>query len=251
MQILWSLSGFFRVTGWLRLPVRRRFLRSKWEGIRRNLVVPARMAVVALGGSIAVSLVGAASPQEPAPQPEKPAEQVYKNIQAFKGLPNSRLFSAMFFMEGSLQVNCGHCHDWEDFSKDDKPAKRTARKMILMVEQLNETQFEGKQLISCNTCHRGQSPPAASLPFAKVEQAAPGRPGSKDTSTALPSAPELFAREVQAAGGEHAMDNIHSRVMHGTRFSSEGWSSPVEIYQQAPDKWRDSLQAESRVRKRF
>ncbi|HEV2297264.1 MAG TPA: photosynthetic reaction center cytochrome c subunit family protein [Candidatus Acidoferrales bacterium] len=200
-----------------------------------------RVGLAALGGWIAASLAGAAWPQEPAPQPEKPAEQVYKNIQVFKGLPNSRLLSAMFFMEGSLQVSCGHCHDWNDFSKDDKQSKRTARKMILMVEELNKTQFEGKQLVSCTTCHRGQTPPAASLPFAKVEEAAPGRPGSKDASTALPSAQELFAREVQAAGGEHAMDNIHSRVMHGTRYSSEGWSSPVEIYEQGPDKWRDSF----------
>ena len=183
--------------------------------------------------------------QERTPQPEEPAEQVYKNIQVFKGLPNSQLMSVMFFMEGSLQVNCGHCHVWEDFSKDDKPAKQTARKMILMVRKLNETQFGGRQMISCNTCHRGQTPPIAPLPFAEMKEAGAGVSGSQTASAALPTAEQLFARDLQAAGGKDAIEKIHTRVMKGTRSSSEGWSSPVEIEQEAPDKWRDSFKVQA------
>ena len=192
-----------------------------------------------------VSLGSAASAQERRLQPEKPAEQVYKNIQVFKGLPSSQLESAMFFIEGALQVGCGHCHVWEDFSKDDKPAKRTARKMILMVQQLNETQFQGKQMISCNTCHRGQTPPAAPLLFAKIEGAGPEGSGKQGADAALPTAEQLFARELEATGGERGLKNIHSRVMKGIRSSSEGWRSVVEIYQQAPDKWRDSFKLQA------
>lgn len=214
-------------------------------GIRKSPVVSVWAAACALLISIWASVVSTARSQGQTPQREKPAEQVYKNIQVFKGLPNSQLESAMFFMEGSLQVNCGHCHVWEDFSKDDKPAKRTARKMILMVRQLNETQFEGKQMISCNTCHRGQTPPAAPLPFAKIEEADPKGPESKAATAALPTAEQLFARDLQAAGGKDALENIHSRVMKGTRSSSEGWSSALEIDQQAPDKWRDSFKVQA------
>src|ERR1700752_2858726 len=60
---------------------------------------------------------------------DKPAEQVYKNIQVFKGLPASQLLGAMNFMAGSLGVGCNHCHIVNQFAKDDKPTKQTARKM--------------------------------------------------------------------------------------------------------------------------
>src|SRR6185503_13150676 len=58
---------------------------------------------------------------------EKTAEQVYKNIQVFKGLPASQLLGAMNFMAGSLGVSCNHCHVPNQFAKDEKPAKQTAR----------------------------------------------------------------------------------------------------------------------------
>jgi hypothetical protein len=57
----------------------------------------------------------------------------------------------------------------------------------------------------------------------------------------VPTAEQLFARHLQAAGGEAALTQLHSRVMKGTRWSSEGWSSPVQIEQEAPDKWKESL----------
>ena len=41
---------------------------------------------------------------------DKPVEQVRKNIQVIKGLPNSQLFLLMNFVAGSLGVNCDHCH---------------------------------------------------------------------------------------------------------------------------------------------
>jgi photosynthetic reaction center cytochrome c subunit len=214
---------------------------SGWRSEFMTLVVSTGIAVCALPISIWSLLGNTARSQERTPAPEKTAEQVYKNIQVFKGLPDSQLLNAMFFMEGSLQVGCGHCHVWEDFSKDDKPAKRVARKMILMVRQLNEIQFEGKQKISCNTCHRGQTPPAAPLSFARIGQIIPKASGAATASPPLPTAEQLFARHLQAVGGEKAIQNIHSRIMRGTRSSSEGWTSPIEIEQQAPNKWRSSF----------
>ena len=75
---------------------------------------------------------------------DKPAEQVYKNIQVFKGLPSSQLLGAMNFMAGSLGVACNHCHVPNQFSKDDKPAKQTARQMIQMMRKINDDNFGGK-----------------------------------------------------------------------------------------------------------
>jgi hypothetical protein len=41
---------------------------------------------------------------------DKPVEQVRKNIQVLKGLPDSQLFLLMNFVGDSLGVNCDHCH---------------------------------------------------------------------------------------------------------------------------------------------
>ena len=40
---------------------------------------------------------------------DKPVEQVRKNIQVLKGLPDSQLFLLMNFVGDSLGVNCDHC----------------------------------------------------------------------------------------------------------------------------------------------
>src|SRR4030095_4026147 len=66
---------------------------------------------------------------KPAPSQDKPAEETYKNIQIFKGLPSSGVMRAMNFFTRSLGVDCTHCHVPGEFEKDDKAAKQTARKM--------------------------------------------------------------------------------------------------------------------------
>jgi hypothetical protein len=95
------------------------------------------------------------------PQPPKPAEQVYKNIQVMKGVPAPRLMGAMQFFTKSLGVDCNHCHVGSEFDKDDKPTKNTARKMLTMVHQINEANFPDKQVVSCWMCHHGNPKPEA------------------------------------------------------------------------------------------
>ena len=41
---------------------------------------------------------------------DKPVEQVRKNIQVLKGLPDSQLFLVMNFVSDSLGVHCDYCH---------------------------------------------------------------------------------------------------------------------------------------------
>jgi hypothetical protein len=53
----------------------------------------------------------------------KTAEQVYKNIQVFKGIPAAELEPTMAFISGSLGVKCSHCHT-NPFEKDDKPTNK-------------------------------------------------------------------------------------------------------------------------------
>ena len=97
------------------------------------------------------------SQKQSAPQQEKTAEQVYKNIQIFNGVPASRLMGAMSFISKSLGIDCTHCHVQNEFEKDDKPTKQNARKMFRMVRLANKELNTSR--VTCYTCHRGHAQP--------------------------------------------------------------------------------------------
>ncbi len=93
------------------------------------------------------------------PQPPKPAEEVFKNIQVFKGMPAPELMNAMRSFTRSLGVRCDFCHVEGAFDKDDKEEKQTARKMLLMARGINKDNFGGHMRVTCWTCHRGATEP--------------------------------------------------------------------------------------------
>lgn len=94
----------------------------------------------------------------PAGNKEKRTEQEYKNIQLLKGLPADRLMPIMFAFKASLGVDCTYCHIKDQFEKDDKSAKQTARKMIKLVRDTNAN-LGAAGRVNCFTCHRGQPQP--------------------------------------------------------------------------------------------
>lgn len=102
----------------------------------------------------------------------EPAEAVFKNIQFLKGVPAGRLLNVMKLgYSRSLGVNCTHCHVIDEWEKDDKPTKQTARDMAQMVRTINNDLLKNiknlkseSPVINCTTCHRGQTKPALDLP---------------------------------------------------------------------------------------
>jgi Photosynthetic reaction centre cytochrome C subunit len=124
------------------------------------------------------------------------AEEVFKNIQMFKGKPAARVIPAMDALTGLLGVDCAYCHVQREWEKEDKPNKQTARKMFEMMGYLNETYFDGKNRLSCWTCHRGHGKPPA--------------PAADAQRTAL--AKQLMAVPVADEGrpGEQVFKNIRS-----------------------------------------
>src|SRR5918995_4500766 len=128
--------------------------------------------------------------QASATQQAPTAEQVYKNIQLFKGIPASELEPTMAFISGSLGVKCSHCHV-NPFSKDDKPTKLTARRMIQMVFDLNKGNFRGEKAVTCFTCHRG-NPQPVSVPEVGQNLWQPGLTNANQAP--LPPVEELLAR---------------------------------------------------------
>jgi hypothetical protein len=146
----------------------------------------------------------------------------------------------MNFISASLGVRCNFCHvnnngQW-DFASDEKPEKKAAREMILMVQGINKTNFNGNTDVSCYTCHRGRTRPQG-VPELPVPSVTP-RP--EDTATATvekpPTADEILARHLQAMGGAAAIDKIKTRALKGTLTRPDGTSLSYELYQSLPSK---------------
>ena len=155
------------------------------------------------------------------------AEQ--KNVHILTGLTDNQLVDVMNFMRSSLGVHCDYCHvvkektGW-DFSDDSKENKRTARKMIEMVAQINEQNFENNPEVSCNTCHRGDQRPIASpilpQPVPPFPTPIRQRPANLPTRDAV-------VQKYAAAIGDAKRLNL-PRTFKGTRESSDGKSAPFE-----------------------
>lgn len=173
--------------------------------------------------------------QAPAAAP-KLAEEQFKNIQLFKGLPADQLIPAMQFMTASLGVECEFCHVSGAFEKDDKKEKGFAREMIKMMWAVNKSNFDGKREVTCYTCHRGARdpigtpviPPAPSLPEAAEAE--------KAGKTQAPGADSLLGKYLSAMGGADALEKITSRVQRGTLEGFTDQKIPIEIYSKAPEK---------------
>jgi hypothetical protein len=171
---------------------------------------------------------------------EKTAGETHPNVKLLKDLPESQLQITMNFMRASLGVSCAYCHvvspegKW-DFSKDDKPLKETARKHIQMTMDLNKANFGGRPVITCNTCHQGQTKPIAlpALPQAQPE----GGPAGMKPEVVLPSIDQVLNKYVQAIGGRAALEKIKSRVTKGSQTGFDGTALPLEIYSEAPDRF--------------
>ena len=164
---------------------------------------------------------------------QQTAEQRFKNIQVFKGIPATQLDPTMAFISGSLGVRCNYCHVVGTFEKDDKPTKLAARRMIQMVRDINKGNFNGEGAVSCFTCHRGKPAPV-SVPVVGQNLWAPVSPTPKPEP--LPSVKEILDRYVQAVGGAAALEKVTTRTVKGSRIGADGVLVPEEVYQKAPDK---------------
>ena len=169
---------------------------------------------------------------------ERAAEQVYRNIQVFRGLPEAQLLAAMQLMAGSLGVSCQHCHT-NQFAQDDKPAKQAARRMIAMMRAINEGDFRDKLSVNCYTCHRGQLKPALVLPVTSNPSAAVETRSTKAVE-AMPTVDQVLDNYLKALGGKFKLDKVTTRSMKGSAVESSGTnpptSQPLEIYGKVPGK---------------
>ena len=100
-----------------------------------------------------------------------PADSIFKNLKMLKGMPVTRLLAIMNIgFSKSLGVSCGHCHNTDDFSSEEKKQKEITRQMAAMSKEINDNllkHIDGLQsnpaVINCTTCHRGEIKPALNI----------------------------------------------------------------------------------------
>jgi hypothetical protein len=197
-----------------------------------------RLAVSAAIWLLAAAWAGG---QAPAPRPAM-AEEVFKNVQILKGLPVDEFMGTMGFFSASLGLNCTDCHvdesggNWAKYA-DDNPKKRTARRMMQMVAELNRANFGGRQVVTCNTCHRGNSRPNVQPSLALLYGTPPpDEPGEPITQApGQPPAEQVLDKYIRAVGGADKLASVTSVMAKGSyRGFDDQDKSAVEIYAKAP-----------------
>src|SRR5579863_7544028 len=192
-------------------------------GSRRTTANPADFLLAFLTTFLMITVLSGASAYGQARGDMRPAEQVFKNIQALKGIPADEFMSTMGFFSASLGISCVDCHgadsagDWAKYA-DDNDRKRRARGMIAMVNTMNKNFFAGRRVLTCYTCHRGSSPPEttpdlaqfyANLHFREPDQMIKAFPGA-------PPAEEVLDKYIQAIGGAQRAAGLASVAAKGT-----------------------------------
>ena len=109
---------------------------------------------------IALLLVVPLCAQEAAPKQARPAP---KNLKVLK-VPPADIRATMQSYRLALGVQCEFCHVKGDFASDENPKKDIARRMIVLVQDVNAKFPDGKEHVTCYTCHRGDQEPKMAPP---------------------------------------------------------------------------------------
>lgn len=170
-------------------------------------------------------------------------DDVFKNVQALKGIGVDDFLLTMGIMSAAVGSDCVGCHpsagtDHVDWALD-TPRKRTARRMVLMVTAINRDNFNGRQVVTCWTCHRGRDRPVMTptldtvygeptLEFDDVLTQAPG----------VPTVDQVLNKYWDAIGGQQRLAAVRSFVATGKSVGYRGFGGGgvVELSAQAPDK---------------
>src|SRR3989454_5385614 len=140
--------------------------------------------------------------------PTKPmmVEDVFKNVQALKGIGVDDFLLTMGIMSAAVGSDCVGCHpsagtDHVDWALD-TPRKRTARRMVQMVTAINRDTFSGRQVVTCWTCHRGRDRPVTTMTMDVVY--GPPTDDADDVlaqAQGVPSVDQVLDKYLQAIGG--------------------------------------------------
>jgi len=166
------------------------------------------------------------------------ADQVFKNVQVLKGIPVNEFMGTMGIFSASLGMSCEDCHaagdaDWSVYATD-SPRKQMARVMVTMMATINKTNFRGRQVVTCYTCHRGSARPRATADLADLYGTAPlSDPNAViEQAPNAPKADQILDKYVQAIGGAQRVAALKSYAAKGSSagYGPENEPRPLEIY---------------------
>jgi ubiquinol-cytochrome c reductase cytochrome b subunit len=171
-------------------------------------------------------------------------EDVFKNVQALKGITVDEFMGTMGLMSASLGLCCNDCHpgagtDKVVWESDENPRKIRAREMAFMVQAINRDNFNGQQVVTCWTCHRLRLTP---LQTPKLDQfyaeAQTDLDDQVSKAEGVPSVTQLLDKYMQALGGADKVMGINTITGTGkvVAFGSFGGGGNFEYFAQAPDK---------------
>jgi photosynthetic reaction center cytochrome c subunit len=206
-----------------------------------------RRTILGAMQTASVCLLAIASASAQVEQKPPMAEDAFKNVQALKGISVAEFMGTMGFFSASLGLNCTDCHisessgDWGRYA-DDTALKRTTRRMILMVNNLNKGEFGGRRAVTCYSCHRGAGFPKG-VPSLAEQYGTPPPDDPNEVeilgqAPATPTANQVLDRYLQALGGAQSLANLTSFVAKGTYqgYDTDFEKVPVEIFAKAPSQ---------------
>ncbi len=190
-------------------------------------------------------LVGVAlfAPQAGSQQKAQTADQVFKNIQVLKGIPVDDFMGTMGIMSAAVGYDCSECHANAGTEKvnwaADNGKKIIARRMVTMVAAINKENFQGRQVVTCWSCHRGRDRPSTTPQMESVY--GPASLEMDDNLIQMPGQPssdEIIDKYIQALGGEQKLAGLKSYVAKGTSvgFGGFGGGGHVQIFAKYPNQ---------------
>ena len=207
-----------------------------------------RSPVLGVIATIALGLLNTVSADgQSAPTKQLMSEQAFKNVTVLKGIPVDEFMDTMGFIAASTNYNCTDCHveakvegDWSTYAQE-TPRKATTRRMILMVQAINTTNFGGARVVTCYTCHRNIQGAPKTTPSLADQYGEPPTPDPNEVEIRrqapdAPSADQIFDKYLQAVGGAQKAAAITSIVLKGTYQGYAEPKAPVDIYVKAPNQ---------------
>jgi outer membrane lipoprotein-sorting protein len=107
--------------------------------------------------------------------------------------------------------------------------------MIEMTAMINKNSFNGRQQVTCNTCHRGSERPVAIPPVLESDPTPRTEAARPAAGTPQPTAEDVIAKYVTAVGGEAAIRKVTTRVGKG-EITAMGSKQSIELFTKAPNK---------------
>jgi outer membrane lipoprotein-sorting protein len=178
--------------------------------------------------------------------PAKPpmAEDVFKNVQVLKGIPVDEFMATMGIFSAALGISCENCHSlsdksWADYALDTTQKKKTARRMVVLMQGINKQYFGGRQVVTCFSCHRGGDHPKTTPDLGAIYGAPPEEEldDAVEAAKDQPSVDEILNRYLDAIGGARKVGAITSIVAKGTSsgYGPESGQRGYELYVKAPN----------------